>query len=104
MTVLAGYLPLLSNPSCRENYSLGGGLISDGKLLQRILEKIFVAVFLTRFLFFFLFAIRRFILIIKLPIDYLSITPGAQDRQNTRTGSYITRMMRLQLGHVAMSS
>ena len=102
MTVLFGYLPLFSNPSCRENYSLGSGLISDRKLFQRILEKIFVAVLLTRFLF--LFVVRRFILIIKLPIEYLSITQAHKIEKKTRTGSYITRMMRLQLGHVAMSS
>ena len=70
MTVAAGYLPLFLNPSCRENHSLGGGLISDGKFLQRILEKIFVAVLLTRFLF--LLVVRRFVLII--PIEYISIT------------------------------
>jgi hypothetical protein len=63
----AADLPLFSNPSSKENHNLGA-LISDGKLLQRVLEKILVAVLLMRFLFLFPFVIRRFILIIKLSI------------------------------------
>lgn len=39
-----------------------------------LIENIFVVVLLTRFPFLFLFAVRRFI--IKLPIEYLSITQG----------------------------
>ena len=66
MTIIARYLLLFLNASCRENRGLGDGLISDGKLLQRILEKILVAVFLARLLLFFFFVIGGFILKIKL--------------------------------------
>jgi len=49
MTVVARYLALFSNPSCRENHGLGGRLISDGKFLQGTLEKLLVTVLLSRF-------------------------------------------------------
>jgi len=84
MTVAAGYLPLFSNPPHRKNHCLGGGLISDDRPLQHIFEKILVAVLLTRFLFPFPSVIQRFILIIKLSIEHISIT-NAHNVDETHT-------------------
>jgi len=89
MTAAAGYLPLFSNPPHRENRCIGGGLISDGRPLQRIFEKILVAVLLTRFFFPFPSVIRRFILIIKLSIEYISITQ-AHNVNETRAPDQIS--------------
>jgi len=77
-----------------------GGLISDGKLLHRILEKILVAVLFHSFLLLLLFVIRRFIPTINLSIEYISITQ-AHNVDETHALDHIP-MMRLQLGHAAM--
>ena len=88
-------------------HSGGGGdlpLLLEGKVFESLVEILIVGILLFCFFRFVLVALLTFVVfVVKLPsAECESVSDHEWDCAHT--GSYMTLMIKLQLGHVAMSS
>jgi len=75
----------------------------EGKVLKSLAEALVVRILLLRFFHFVIVVFAFVIFVVELPSEECE-SVVKYERNCAHTGSYITLMIKLQLGHVAMSS
>jgi hypothetical protein len=75
----------------------------EDKVLESFVEALMIGILLLRFHLFFFIFFAFVVFEIELPLKGVRMRCTA-DKDCAHTGSYITLMIKLQLGHVAMSS
>jgi hypothetical protein len=78
-------------------------LLLKGKVLESLVEALVVGILLFHLFRFVVVVFTFVIFVIELPSEGCE-NEVAEGRNCTHTGSYITLIIKLQLGHVAMSS